>query len=300
MPISLQFKTKELVDKGWSGDKKYRVTDQNGCVYLLRVSPAAQYERKKSEFERMRQVASFHIPMCRPLQFGMCDEGVYSLQTWIDGQDAEACLPQMSNAQKYAYGEEAGRILQRMHALPIPLPKDWPEWEARFNRKIDYKLKLYNACTLKYEKDQPFLEYLASNRHLLKNRPQTYQHGDYHVGNMMIDHSGQLQIIDFNRDDFGDPWEEFNRIVWCAQSTPLFATGMVNGYFDNKVPMDFWCLLALYIACNTISSLPWAVPFGEGEINTMRKQAKEVLAWYDDMQNPVPTWYKGVCTSECF
>ena len=23
-------------------------------------------------------------------------------------------------------------------------------------------------------------------------------------------------------------------------------------------------------------------------------QAKDVLSWYDDMKNPVPTWYKGV------
>ena len=34
-----------------------------------------------------------------------------------------------------------------------------------------------------------------------------------------------IMVIDFNRNDFGDPWEEFNRIVWCAPNTPLFATG---------------------------------------------------------------------------
>ena len=30
---------------------------------------------------------------------------------------------------------------------------------------------------------------------------------------MMIGNDKQLYIIDFNRNDFGDPWEEFNRIV---------------------------------------------------------------------------------------
>lgn len=56
----------------------------------------------------------------------------------------------------------------------------------------------------------------------------------------MIDRNGKLQIIDFDRYDFGDPWEEFNRIVWCAQKSPLFASGMVNGYFDGDVPPEFW------------------------------------------------------------
>ena len=41
--------------------------------------------------------------------------------------------------------------------------------------------------------------------------------------------------------------------------------------------MDFWKLLALYICSNTLGSLPWAIPFGEGEIQVMRKQAAQVL-----------------------
>ena len=102
---------------------------------------------------------------------------------------------------------------------------------------------------------------------------------------------GQLYIIDFDRPKTGDPWLEFNRIVWSAQLSPAFASGTVDGYFDGKPPLEFWNLLALYIAVNTLSSLPWAVPFGEGEIATMQAQAKEVLEWYDGMKRRVPRWY---------
>jgi len=108
---------------------------------------------------------------------------------------------------------------------------------------------------------------------------------------MMLDQNGVLTIIDFDRDDYGDPWEEFNRIVWCAQAAPAFASGMVDGYFGGEAPMDFWKLLALYICSNTLSSLPWAIAFGEGEIRVMRHQAEEVLGWYDDMRRVVPGWY---------
>ena len=152
---------------------------------------------------------------------------------------------------------------------------------------------MYQSCALKYENgDDAFLEYIAQNRHLLKNRPQSFQHGDYHIGNMMIDPNGVLTIIDFEKQDVGDPWEEFNRIVWCAQAAPAFASGMVDGYFDGDVPMEFWKLLALYICSNTLGSLPWAIPFGEGEIQVMRKQAAQVLEWYNGMTNVVPTWYQ--------
>lgn len=285
----MNFITKFPINKGWSSDKKYCVTDKNGTRYLLRVSDIAEYDKKQSEFNMMKQVSAIGVPMCQPIEFGVCDEGVYSIQSWIDGEDAEEVISTLSDTEQYVYGLEAGRILRKIHSIPAPATQE--DWEIRFNRKMDYKIKKYTECPLKYENGQAFIDYINENRYLLKNRPQTYQHGDYHIGNMMIGRDGKLYIIDFNRNDYGDPWEEFNRIVWCAQKAPLFASGMVNGYFDREVPLEFWKQLAFYISSNTLSSLYWAIPFGEGEIETMCNQAKEVLSWYDNMKNPIPTWY---------
>ena len=256
----------------------------------MRISPIEQLEHKKAEFENMKEISKLGIPMCEPIEFGTCEEGVYSLQSWIEGKDAEETLPTLSEDQIYDYGCEAGRILKKLQR--IPAPKEIEDWEVFFNRKMDRKITAYKNCELKYENGDKFIEYIEANRHLLRNRPQTYQHGDYHVGNFMIDNEGQLVVIDFNRNDYGDPWEEFNRIVWCVQASPLFATGMVDGYFSGEIPLEFWKLLALYISSNTLSSLPWAIPFGQTEIDVMLAQAKNVLEWYDNMKNPVPNWYR--------
>ncbi len=287
----MEYVTKEAITKGWSKDKKYAVTDEAGNRYLLRISDIAEYGTKRSEFDMMKQISALGVPMCQPLEFGTCEDGFYSIQSWIDGEDADEVIDSYSDTQQYAYGFEAGRILRKIHSIPAPPIVE--DWEIRFNRKMDYKIKRYTECPLQYDNGQAFIDYIEANRHLLHGRPQAYQHGDYHIGNMMIGTAGKLYIIDFNRNDFGDPWEEFNRIVWCAQKAPLFASGMVNGYFDNSVPFEFWKLLALYISSNTLSSLPWAIPFGEDEIATMRNQANEVLQWYDGMKNPIPGWYSG-------
>ena len=278
------------IEKGWSGDQKYCAVTADGIKYLLRISSIDRLERKRREYEKMSEVAQLGIPMCLPVEFGTSEECAYSIQSWIDGEDAEEKVMAMDVAEQYRYGLDAGRILAKIHT--IPAPKDVPSWETRFNAKIDRKIAMYESCELKYESGgDAFLSYLTENRYLLRGRPQRYQHGDYHIGNMMIDQDGVLTIIDFDRDDFGDPWEEFNRIVWCAQAAPAFASGMVDGYFDNEIPMDFWRLLALYICSNTLSSLPWAIPFGEEEIKVMRKQAAQVLEWYDGMKSVIPTWY---------
>ena len=286
----MEIVNREAIHKGWSGDKKYRITDENGIAYLLRVSPKEQDEKKRRQFHRMEQAARLGIPMCLPVEFGTDDAGVYSIQSWVSGVDAEAYIPTLPKERQYAYGLDAGRILVRLHSLPAPEGAE--DWEVRFNKKIDRKIAMYEACPLKYEGGEAFLRHIEKSRHLLAGRPQSYQHGDYHIGNMMVDEAGVLTVIDFDRDDHGDPWEEFNRIVWCAQAAPAFAAGMVDGYFGGEVPMDFWNLLALYICSNTLSSLPWAIPFGDGEINTMRKQAKDILDWYDNMNTVVPGWYR--------
>ena len=136
------------------------------------------------------------------------------------------------------------------------------------------------------------IDYLEENFDLLKDRPQCFQHGDYHVGNMMME-KNKLIIIDFDRFDYGDPWEEFNRIGWCVQTSPHFASGMVDGYFGGEPPLFFWKLLAFYISGNMLSSFPWAIPFGEKQVEIMMKQSQEILSWYDQMSLMIPKWYHG-------
>ncbi len=285
------FKTIKPITKGWSSDKKYDVETVTGERLLLRTADYSEYERKKREFEMMKRLAETGIPMSQPLEFGMCNDGssVYTLFTWCEGEDAEIVLPKLTDTEQYELGLKSGRYLREIHS--IPAPADQEKWETKFNRKVDSKIKQYQDCPIKIEDGDRIIAYIEANRHLLQGRPQSFHHGDYHVGNMVISKAGELSIIDFNRHDFGDPWEEFNRIVFSASVSPHFATGQLNGYFNGRPPEDFFKLMAFYISSNMLSSLPWAMRYGEEEISFMKKQAKEVMGWFDGMDNPVPAWY---------
>lgn len=280
--------SREPVENGWSGDKKYRAVCENGDAYLLRISPAERMEQRRALWDVLQAVQRLDISMSRTLEVGECPEGVYMVQEWIDGPDAEQAIPELSAQRQYALGVDAGVMLKKLHTIPAPDAQE--PWGERFRRKAFHKIDTYRKNPLKFEGDEAMIAYIMENVGLLDGRPQSFQHGDYHIGNMML--SGErLVIIDFDRFDYGDPWEEFNRIVWCAQASPRFASGMVDGYFDGNVPEKFWRLLALYISSNTLSSIYWAIPFGQKEIDVMLKQAAEVLAWYDGMKNIVPSWY---------
>ncbi|MCG1008484.1 phosphotransferase [Salinicoccus sp. ID82-1] len=280
----------EKLNKGWSGDEKFILTDDKGKRYLLRLVDIKKKERKIKEYELIERCDSAGVPVQKPLEHGALDDKYYILVEWIDGAEASELLPALTSQQQYDLGVEAGEYLRRIHALPNGQPES--QWEEKFNRKIDSKIRMYEQCAYKYDKGHLFIEYIENHRHLLDDREQVPHHGDYHCGNMIIDDELDLHIIDFNRHDVGEPWEEFNRIVWCAGRSSRFAAGRVDGYFDGHVPDDFWKLLLLYISTNTLSSLPWGVPFGEKQIEVFMNQAKEILSWYDDMNTVVPSWYR--------
>lgn len=280
----------ELITKGWSTDKKYKVTLDDDRELLLRVSSESTYGKKMEEYEMMIKVYELKVHMSKPIHIELSNEEVLFFQSWIKGVDLKDVIHTFNSKKQYDLGYEAGRILKSIHSIQID-DKHKFDWSNKFNEKIDIKIKNYKESSRKYEKGQLFIDYINKNRDLLNDRPISFHHGDYHIGNMMIDNKGDLTIIDFDRSDYGDPWEEFNRIVWCVQESYEFASGMVNGYFNGKVPLDFWKLLKLYIVANSLSSIYWAIQFGEDQVQIMREQANEILEWYDDMKKDIPTWY---------
>lgn len=285
----IEYISKEPITKGWSGDKKYCVTTADGRKYLLRVSPPEQYERKKNEFDMMKRVAALGVPMCQPIEFGTCDEGVYSLQSWIDGVDAEEMLPSLSDTEQYELGIKAGKILRTMHTISVSPPSD--EWESIYSCRLNTYIDNYMNCGMRFAGDKLVLDYIHSARHLLKNRPMCFAHGDYHVGNLMISPDKSLTVIDFNRYRIAEPYQSFGSIVFSARVSPLFASGQINGYFDKNIPQVFWKLMKLYLSAVAINGLPWSIPYGKEKIEFSYKQINDILSWYDNMKNPVPTWY---------
>ena len=111
----------------------------------------------------------------------------------------------------------------------------------------------------------------------------------------MIVNCGKIGIIDFDKCGVADPYDEFKPFCWNVLASDFFETGLINGYFDNVIPQDFFPVLAIYAAESLISHLPWAATFGETEIKVAFDIFHRVFKWYDDFNLIVPTWYQGIC-----
>lgn len=292
IPLYKTFKKIMPIEKGMSGDKKYFIETEEKGNLLLRISDISEYDQKHLEYQRMIKLYAKGVPMPETIDFGTCngDKSVYTLLQWIDGKEVEEIVPSMDESKQYELGIESGKILRLIHS--VDAQEKVEDWYTRYFSVIDERLEYFFNEGVKFEGNEKIISFLNKNRNLLKNRPQCYHHGDYHMGNMIEASNHQLYIIDWHTVDFnnyGDPWYEFNRI---GINCPAFASGQIDGYFENNPPQDFWILLAYYFSASAITSIVWAKYFAPDELNSILKLNKDVLNWYDGMENVIPSWYR--------
>ncbi len=280
-------------NEGWSDDDKFIVETESEDKYLLRLSNIDKASRAKRQVKIIEQAIAASIPTQIVVDHGTCldDEKYFILLKWIEAEPLLDKILSYSEDTQYNLGRTAGQYLQKIHQFSTTYSTGL-DWDVLFNRKIDKKLEMYENCPLKYDRDQELIEAVQTYRKKLSSTPQVVHHGDYHLGNMLVDKNDVIYIIDYDRHDVGDAFDEFNRMPFNYDVSPRFASGLVDAYFNDEVPHEFWEMLCLYTATNALSALPWALRFGDDEITTIKHQTESLYRQYNDFNSVIPAWYQ--------
>lgn len=287
--IRPEWRSVEPVQKGWSSDRKYRIQTNNGETLLLRLSDASKLAEKQKEYEIIQKYAGLGFPMSQPLEFWVQGEQVYMLLSWVEGEDLETVLPRLPETEQYRLGREAGMILKRIHSIQVD-PADRPKQTKR-ERKL-WQLAKYENSALRIDGDDTAVQYVKDNIGLIWTQPPVYQHGDFHPGNLIYRPDGRIGVIDFNRWEVGDPWEEFYKLQSFGKEVSVpYCVGEIDAYFDCKPPEEFWRAVAVYVAWSSLYSIKWAEPFGQAEVDGMVRRCRAAFADYDGFHLFIPKWY---------
>ena len=279
------------VEKGWSADRKYRVVTEDGRSLLLRLSDAGQREEKEKEYRIIEKYAQTGINMSAPVEFGVCrgSGDVYMLLNWVEGWDLEEVLPERTEEEQYALGREAGEILRRIHSIPLS-PEDVPTGTKK-PKKLR-QLALYEGSALRIPGDEIALGFVKENIHRIWQEKPVYLHGDFHPGNLIHTPEGTIGVIDFNRWEVGDPYEEFYKLESFGREVSVpWCVGQIDAYFRDAVPESFWRTLAVYVAHASLYSIKWAEKFGREEIDGMIRRCRTAFDDYDGFRTCIPKWY---------
>lgn len=287
-----KWKKIEKVTKGYSADQKYKILTEQGETLLLRLADIAKYEEKKKEFEIITKYSKLGIPMSMPVEFGVCNQGksVYMLLTWVEGQDLETVLPDLPEKEQYALGRLAGNILKKIHSIPVE-ETDIPA-QTKVAKKM-WQLSKYEASNVRIANDEIAVKYVKDNIHKIWKEKPVYLHGDFHPGNLIYLENGKIGVIDFNRWEVGDPYEEFYKLESFARELSIpYCIGQIQAYFEDDIPENFWSTLAVYVAHASLFSIQWAEKFGQADIDGMVERCMVAFEDYDYFKKNIPVWYQ--------
>ena len=293
IPSFERWESVEPLNKGWSTDKKYIVKTKEGEKLLLRIADGSELEQKKKEYEIIGKYAKLGFDMSKPMDFGVCDDGAhtYMLLTWVEGEDLESALPKLSKEEQYELGRCAGTILRRIHDIPVEAC-DAPA-QTKKEKKL-LQLSRYEDSAVRIQNDEIAVQYVKDNIDKLWLESPVYQHGDFHPGNLILTPEKKLGVIDFNRWEVGDPYEEFYKLEsFGVEVSVPYCIGQIDAYFEDKVPMTFWETLAVYVAHASLFSIKWAEKFGQEDVDGMVARCLAAMEHYDDFRRVIPTWYNG-------
>ena len=291
--LSKDWKNVAPISKGWSSDKKYLVETADGKLQLLRISDIEAYEAKKKEYEIITKYSQLGINMSMPIEFGICNEGknVYMLLSWVEGRDLEEVLPKLSEQEQYKLGRQAGTILRKIHSIPLD-PADVPATTKREKKLM--QLVRYEESNVRISGDDIAVAYVKDNINSIWQKTPVYMHGDFHPGNLIYMHDGSIGVIDFNRWEVGDPYEEFYKLEsFGIEISVPYCIGQIDAYFNDNVPEDFWTANAVYVAQASLFSIKWAEKFGQDEIDGMVRRARASMKNFENFNLSVPKWYSS-------
>ncbi|WP_274363767.1 phosphotransferase family protein [Paenibacillus thermotolerans] len=294
IPALRKAKAVSKIYKGFSYDGKYLVYEGGEKpAYVLRTATFEQTERKRREFEAVARIHGLGVRTSEPVAFGTVEalDLCYMVLRYVEGEDASERLPLMTADEQYGVGVEAGRELLMMHE--VEAPGDMEEWSMRRLAKHNRQLADYFRCGVKLPEEDAVVAFIEEKLPLLEGRPNRFQHDDFHPGNLLVHGGAYAAAIDFNRYDWGDPYHDFLKIAYFSREVSIpFSIGQIDGYFDGKIPENFWNLYALYSALIMFGTITWTLQVVPEQLDSMMNRIRTVLDDHRNFESVIPGWYK--------
>lgn len=281
----------EPLKEGWSEDEKYLLR-KSVTTKTLRISRNKSLEDQKKEYKAISSIP-LEKGIIRPLSYGELEKGTtYILYSYETGEDLRPILSDMTEELQYDLGLQAGMKLSSIHSVQDPFSGSKGRAEA-YSRKIDVKIEKFYKHQVQFPGLLEAVRYIDGHRSLLIGRPSVLLHGDYHIGNMVVE-GAELKVLDFNRYSFGDPYEEFDRMTMNIHYSRTFSKGLLHAYFKGTPPMEFFALWKLYALTNAVGSIPWALENSPESLSFVKEMVENTLEEFLVDEIPVPRWYRAI------
>ena len=269
---------------GSSSVQKY-IVEKDNKIFLLRLYDIRFIDGRYRVFNNIRILHDNGIAVPEIYDFGALSDNKhgYAVMDWIDGVSLDNLLFDDSLINKY--GKIVAEELFKMHNIDTKEKIDiYDKFVKSFNKKIN-KLK-----NLGIDYTSSVLEsFVLDNSKVLKELDTSIIHGDFHPGNIVVN-DDRICFIDLDvcKNDFA--WVDLSTNA-CNLNYPKFYTALINEYFDNNIPDDFWLIYNLYGSLYCLDYILYCSRMDNKTLEDGTTVLKKFLDYSDEFSSLKPKWF---------
>ncbi|MBQ4584065.1 MAG: aminoglycoside phosphotransferase family protein [Bacilli bacterium] len=275
----------EKINYGASSVEKYKLYKDNK-YYLLRIFDARFMKSRYKALDNMEILLKNGIYVPKIYSKGLLtEEKGYALLEWIDGISLENKLTDIE--KEIQYGADIAKELLKMHNINIP------NNIIIYDRFIQsFTKKLTKVLDLEIDKESIILlhDFVMKHKNILKElKGNCIIHGDFHPGNIIFD-GNRLVFIDMDVCTISHPWEDLTSNA-CNMKYPNFYSSVIENYFQNNIPMEFWNVYNLFGSLYILDYILYTLRSDGKSLFDGEQKLKEFLNFANYFQSDIPKWF---------
>lgn len=272
------------ISEGASSVEKYLLL-KNGEKYLLRLYDARFMNGRYEAFKYASQLYSSGINVPKIYDVGKLDDKAhgYSIIEWVEGVSLDKLLISDTLCEKY--GALSGGELLKVHQLNKDNSVDVYQ---KYIDSVFKKIKKIERLDVKINLDDVY-KFILNESTILKDRPTSIIHGDFHPGNIVLKED-KIYFIDLDVCKKDYAWIDLSTNA-CNMDFPKFYVSSIKKYFDNNIPNDFWIIYNLYGILYCLDYILYCMRIDGKTLEDGIRQMQEFLNYTDNFSSLQPDWF---------
>ena len=132
-------------------------------------------------------------------------------------------------------------------------------------------------------------KFILNESTILKDRPTSIIHGDFHPGNIVLKED-KIYFIDLDVCKKDYAWIDLSTNA-CNMDFPKFYVSSIKEYFDNNIPNDFWIIYNLYGILYCLDYILYCMRIDGKTLEDGIRQMQEFLNYTDNFSSLQPDWF---------
>ncbi len=286
IPSSKEWKNLNVISIGYDLCKKYSFEFKNQ-KYILKIFSQDQVQKKKVEFDTLKELESINIITPTPIKFSKLGDEYYYILSWVEGLTLKDWSKNRSDIEMYEIGIEVGKKIKLLHNITK---------NTDVHDKVDkiiFKLKSFETKDISLEHRDIVLNYVYDNIDKLYRQPVSLIHSDLTESNIIINENNDIGFIDFGSTGANYSYYDFHQVQMYNRFFNIpFSIGIINGYLEKEENTLFWDSFAIYSAYLSLNKIVWAQKYNnQGLIDDMIHRSYQTFQDFQGFTQNKPLWY---------